>query len=101
MADPPTERDYPVGSPFAADYKGQPYNPPQNALARDYPVGHPKAADSAANIAESAADTADLLRLHPPGAPPATSTTPAAADPSTVDAAQLAAILGAGNAALS
>jgi hypothetical protein len=68
MATQNTERDYPVGSPFAADYDGKSHKPAISPLLRDFPVGHPKAADSAANLVETAARIADDLRLHPPGA---------------------------------
>jgi hypothetical protein len=35
------ERDYPVGHPAAADYKGEKYFPPDAPFAADYPRNHP------------------------------------------------------------
>jgi len=52
------ERDYPVGHPAAADYKGEPYTPPRSPYTRDFDEGHP--AFGGKNIA--ATDTPDGMR---------------------------------------
>jgi hypothetical protein len=71
------ERDWPVGHPASADYKGQKYDGPPAPFQRDWPVGHPKAADSPANIAESKAVIAEQQKPGALGVP----NSPVAADP--------------------